>query len=130
MNGLRPLMPRSEPAGRGGAGCAGGGRRRELRACTTAEEGCASRWPISVLTPATPTATAPVIRNRRRSGGGQDAAEVGAGPDETQEAPGGVRPASVGAVAASPAVLARAVIGSGRPEPVCLESACPEPACP
>src|SRR5215467_16215424 len=101
MNGLRPLMPRSEPAGRGGAGRAGDGMRREVRARSTAEEGCASRWPTSVLTPATPTATAPVIRNRRRSGAGRDTAEAGSGPDVTQEAPGDVRSAPAGAPTAA-----------------------------
>ena len=78
-NGLRPSMPRLAPAGSGGAGCAGRGMRKVVRACTTALAGCASRWPTSVLAPATPTATEPVIRNWRRPGWGG----AGRGPGRT-----------------------------------------------
>src|SRR5437667_7532918 len=113
MNGLRPLMPRSEPAGRGGAGRAADGMRNEVRARTTAVEGSASRWPTSVLTPATPTATAPVTRNRRRPGCGWDTAEAGAGPDGTQDAPGD------GPSVVSSAVLGWAGPGSGRAALAC-----------
>src|SRR5215470_15983358 len=95
MNGLRPGMPSSEPAGSGGAGCAARGSRRVLRACDTALEGPASRWPTRRLTAPAPTATEPVIRNARRPGAG-DAAEAGAGPAGTQDAPGSAAPVSTG----------------------------------
>ena len=87
MNELSPLMCRSDPAGSGGAGCAGGGKRKVVRACTTALEGPASRWPIRAPAPAMPTATEPVIRNARRPGGAAGPAGRGGGPAGTQEAP-------------------------------------------
>src|SRR5215470_11326690 len=96
MNELRPLMCRSDPAGSGGAGCAGGGKRKVVRARATAPEGPDSRWPISALAPAMPTATEPVIRNARRPGRDAGPAARGDGPDGTQDAPvSGPSPASV-----------------------------------
>src|SRR5690348_3301653 len=99
MNGLSPLIRRSAPAGSGGAGCAGGGKRKVVRARTTALEGPDSRWPISALAPAMPTATEPVIRNARRPGGDAGPAARGGGPAGTQDAPvSGPSPASAAAV--------------------------------
>src|SRR5215475_8078986 len=87
MNELRPFMCRSDPAGSGGAGCAGGGRRKVVRARATALDGPDSRWPISALAPAMPTATEPVIRNARRPGGDAGPAGRGGGSAGTQDAP-------------------------------------------
>src|SRR5215471_19779922 len=102
MNELSPLMRRSDPAGSGGAGCAGGGKRKVVRACTTALEGPDSRWPISALAPAIPTATEPVIRNARRPGRDAGAAARGGGPGGTQDAPvSGPSPAPAAGPAAS-----------------------------
>src|SRR5215813_2100138 len=102
MNGLSPLMCRSDPAGSGGAGCAGGGKRKVVRACTTALEGPDSRWPISAPTPATPTATEPVIRNARRPGAG--------GPAGTRDAPASGDPGGSPAVAGGGLESARSVV--------------------
>src|SRR5215468_3585017 len=114
MNELSPLICRSDPAGSGGAGCAGGGRRRVVRARITAPEGPASRWPISALAPAMPTATEPVIRNARRPGRDEGPVARG-GPAGTQEAPtSGASPASAaGAVALGEPGGAPAVTGGG-----------------
>src|SRR5215471_17081220 len=101
MNELRPLICRSDPVGSGGAGCAGGGKRKVARAPATALEGPDSRWPISALAPAIPTATEPVIRNARRPGRDAGAAARGGGPDGTQDAPvSGPSPAAAAATVA------------------------------
>src|SRR5207247_3801896 len=88
-------ISRLAPASSGAAGRAGRGRRNVVRARTTALEGPASRWPITVLTLAMPTATRPVIRNLRRPGCGWDAAR-GGGPDGTHEVPGAGGPPAAG----------------------------------
>src|SRR5262245_22651366 len=105
MNGLSPLICRSDPAGSGGAGCAGGGKLKVVRARTTALEGPASRWPAS--TPAQPatTATDPVTRNARRPG--RDAGSTGRG---------GV-PAAVAAVQDPPASWAPPATAAGTAAP-------------
>src|SRR5215831_10285093 len=110
MNGLSPLMCRSDPAGSGGAGCAGGGKRKVVRACTTALEGPDSRWPISAPTPATPTATEPVIRNARRPGGDAGPAGRAGGPAGTQDAPASGDPGGSPAVAGGGMESARSVV--------------------
>src|SRR5215831_20482752 len=118
MNELSPLICRSDPAGSGGAGCAGGGKRKVVRACTTALEGPDSRWPISALAPAMPTATEPVIRNARRPGRDAGPAPRG-GPDGTQDAPlSGPSPASAALTVAPggrPAVCGRSGGPGGSP---------------
>src|SRR6266496_3687695 len=91
MNELSPVMCRSDPAGSGGAGCVGGGRRNVVRARTTALEGPASPWPIVALTAAAPTATEPVIRNARRPG--RDAGPAGRGGGAAAAGGGGAESA-------------------------------------
>src|SRR5215475_7723376 len=103
-------MFRLVPAGSGGAGREGGGRCKVVRARTTAVEGPASRWPITVLTPATPTAARPVIRNRRRPGCGPGAADAAGGPEGSHEVPGGG-----GTAAGPPAPAAGAAAGAAEP---------------
>src|SRR5262245_54723070 len=101
MNGLSPLICRSDPAGSGGAGCAGGGKRKVGRACYTAPGGPASRWPAS--TPAQPatTATDPVTRNARRPG--RDAGSTGrGGPAAAQDPPASRAPPATAAGTAAP----------------------------
>ena len=118
-NGLRPRISRSAPAGSGGAGSAGRGMRKVVRARTTALEGPASRWPTSALAPATPTATEPVIRNSRRP----DPDRAGAGgsgvPDGTQDPPGGGAAPVAAGVVPVPAGGAATVGPASATGPVC-----------
>src|ERR1035438_7300879 len=67
MNGLSPLMSRSEPAGRGGARRAGAGKRTADLAVVTLERSVRTRPAIRLTAPAA-TATELVTRKLRRSG--------------------------------------------------------------
>src|SRR6516164_8200675 len=112
MNELSPLIGRSDPAGSGGAGCAGGGKRKVVRARATAPDGPDSRWPISALAPAMPTATEPVIRNARRPGGDAGPGGRGGGPAGVHDAP---VPGSLPATGAGPAASGSGPVARGRP---------------
>src|ERR1035438_4603990 len=84
MNGLSPLMLRSEPAGNGGAGRAGGGagKRPFDLAAVTLVRSVSARPAIRPIPPAA-TATEPVTRKLRRAGcSGADGPGRRGGPAE------------------------------------------------